>query len=192
MEKRKKLIVKGVEVDVQSLYEIAHRCDPESCGCKGRCCRSYEIPVSESELDRIVGLLPDLCQRLRGLKQGGQYEDFFEEDEEEEFVLIPRPDGRCRFAYSRKGALRCALHSLALKQGLKVSNCKPWACLLWPLALSPGKIPQLGLQAGAYEFPCNQRRVKLKEAKLDSGVREILEEVFGLEFTRRVERSGPK
>ena len=174
--------VRNVRVDVDALRALAHRCDPMKCiGRERGCCATYEVYVDRGEIGTIVGTLPETARHAKGLRQGGEFIDPFEETEGGS-CLATHEDGLCVFAYKdRRGATLCSLHTAALEMGLPPAQVKPKACALWPLYLVEGDEPLLTVQPDALDFPCNRRRRKGVNG-LHGGVQEIIAAVFGKGF----------
>jgi hypothetical protein len=171
-------VVGGLRIDIKALKRLAHRCDPYICKDRDSCCASYDIEVTRREASRVVGFLPEAARYAPRLRNGRSYLDPIEDMDDGPDVLATNEDGRCVLAYDNAdGATLCSLHSAALDRGIPYAQVKPAPCCLWPLALSEDRPPMLTVQDDAYDFPCNSRRKAA--AGLDTGVQEILREVFG-------------
>ncbi len=175
-----------VQVDLKRLRALAHACDPMTCRHTKCCCRSYEVPVERNEIDRIVGTVPDAAQFAPALIEDNTFIDPVETSEGQ-YCLNTDEHGQCVFAYpTAKGAIRCAMHTLALQWNLPPESVKPKACSLWPLAIHGANPAQLSVQSDAFEFPCNTLR-KNPAPALDTGVADIIEAVFGRPFLEEVQ-----
>lgn len=176
--------IAGVRVDLDALRAIAHHCDPKLCEESGSCCACYEVAVTEEEVSRAIGLLPHARRYARRLA-----DDLWEETDDG-LALATDASGRCVFAFRRNGATLCALHTASAKLGLDPYRMKPWSCSLWPLAVSETRPPILGIQEGAFGFPCNRRRGP-NEPGLDPGIADTLRACYGDAFLQAVlERLG--
>jgi len=144
------------------------------------CCEIYDVSVAEDELSRLIGMVEAGKGLYAGLDRhcGGQ--DFFEETDDGRFSIATDEDMRCVFTYRSGHRVRCYLHSVALRLKLDPFQAKPQACAIWPLALSDGPRPVLGLQKDAFLFPCNRRRQG--QRTLDEGIDQIIRGAFGQEF----------
>ena len=174
--------VKGIEVDVDALLRVRHTCDPVRCKNTQCCCQAYEVCFTEEEMERAVGLMPQCSAFAPHLAEGEEFESPFEETEDGLLALDAQEDGACAFAYrDEAGVMWCAMHSAALSLGLSPWEVKAQVCMLWPLALSEGERPVLGVQEGIEDFPCNQLLPKPLPA-LHSGVADCILRAFGSDF----------
>ncbi len=179
--------VGDVVVDLPALLELEHRCDPALCGDSPCCGAGYEVCLGEDELPAVVGAMA-LARRYARRLHTREGENPFEELLPGLYRLDVAEDGRCLFAYvAGGGELLCSLHTAALANELEVSSVKPRSCRLWPLASSGSTPGYLGVDPGAYRFPCNRRR-KTHQKTLDPGVAAIMGDVFGAEFRCEVEK----
>ncbi|MBP5233366.1 MAG: hypothetical protein J6333_08160 [Planctomycetes bacterium] len=108
-----------------------YRCAPETCG-EGVCCARFDVAVSAAERERIAALLPRLVKFCPWLAEDG---DVFQATPC--FLFIRKREGKCVFnfpANGRDGAAGylCAIHALALQDGLNPYAVKPRGCALWP------------------------------------------------------------
>lgn len=174
-----------VRLDAQALRGLAHACIPAACTAEPSCCATYEIAVTERELEAALGF----CGAARRWARMLDPEECYEETDEGGLALAAHEDGACCFAYRRgknRKALWCSLHTAALEQNLDPAAVKPMPCRLWPLALSEDDAPVLSVQDGAFAFPCNRRR---RAKGLDPGVRELLVSAFGEAAAADIEAS---
>ncbi len=171
--------IQGIDVDVERLRAIAHTCDPMLCRYTQCCCRSYDVTVDKHEIERVVGTVADAAELAPGLTEDGELIDPIDEAEGG-FCLNTDEEGECVFAYrTDQGAIRCSMHSLALRWNLPPESVKPRACTLWPLAVHGKKPMQLSVQDDAYDFPCNTPQVG---ATLHEGIADIVVAIFGQPF----------
>jgi len=147
----------------------------------------YEVPLEPGESARVLGLLPDAARFAKGLHEDGEYTDPLDEGELGA-CLATKESGRCMFAYVKKGATLCSLHSAALDLDLPPYRMKPRACSLWPLAITDDEPQVLGVQDGVLGFPCNARRTKGAK-RLHPGVANTIREVFGESFLAELQEA---
>lgn len=176
-----------VEVDLDALRAIAHACD----GCAGKprqaCCSQYEICVSEDEIAKVDGFIAEAASECAHLRSGDGYENVFEPVDGGLYAIDADDEGCCVFAFEHDGSLRCSLHAAALRLGAPVNQAKPRSCILWPLALSSGRDKTLTVVDDAMRFHCNARR---RARSLHPSVIEILDDVFGDEFSQAVQQAA--
>ncbi len=174
--------ISGILVDIPALRRLRHDCDPAHCRNRTSCCAQYEVAITETELERVIGCLPEVEVWAPEVVMS----DVYEEDGKGA-ILDTDEDGLCVLAYRRvDGSVLCSLHSIALEHGLDPAEVKPQCCCLWPLALSEGRPRTLSVQDDAYTFPCNRLRPR-NAAGLDPGVAAILRSCFGDSFRKQVE-----
>lgn len=176
-------LIHGIRVDIPALRRLRHACDPNLCRHTRCCCKSYEIIVDRNEARTVVGMLPDAARYARRLRDGANFHDPFDTTEGG-LCLASTSTGRCVFAFTTKDGLRCSLHAAALELGLPPASVKPKACTLWPLFFDETDPPLLTVQEDAYDFPCNT--VGNPNGRLDPGVEEIIESLFGTKFLHAV------
>lgn len=167
-------------VDIDAIWGIAHCCRAELCKKMRGCCEVYDVSVTHEELSCIIGMVEAGKGFYAGLDSHSRCQEFFEEDEGGVFSLAADENMRCVLAYRSRHGLRCYLHSVALRLKLNPYRTKPQACAIWPLAVSDGRRPALGVQESAFSFPCNRRRPARRA--LDEGIEQIIREVFGETF----------
>lgn len=174
-------------VDLDALLRLHHEYNPQACSAINCCCGSYEVTVQRKELRRIAGMIPASSRFAPTLKdEDGEYENPFEPVERGLYALDTDEEGRCVFAYrDAAGAIRCSIHSAALEMGLEPYTTKPFACTLWPLALTEDDPPILTVQEDAYRFPCNRELPQPADA-LAPEVALIIERLFGMAFLEEV------
>jgi hypothetical protein len=180
--------VGGLLVDLPALAQLAHRCDPRLCRDDAGCCATYEVPVTDAEMARIVGLMPEVCRVAKHLPDAPGEWDLFEQALDG-WVLAEEDDGLCCLAMSGPGGVRwCAVHAAAGQAGLDPLRIKPAPCALWPLALGPGRPALLTVTPEAYEFPCNRRR-RRGARSLHAGVAEAIAGALGPRVLREISRA---
>lgn len=180
--------VEGYAVDVASLLSLSHRCDPTLCIETGSCCEDHTVVVNTRELARILDVLPLLRLHLSGHGFGRMTEVEYAEIWSGAYALKNNGAMNCPFAYiGESGQLLCALHTIALAEGMEPGDIKPGGCMLWPLSLSGDAAGELSVQPGAYRYPCNHMRTG-SETELDNGVRDIVAACFGKGFVRALEK----
>lgn len=172
-------IVRGVRIDIHALRVLAHFCDPTKCIHARACCNTYEVYVERGEMKSVTGAFDEAA---RYLDEPADIIDPFEETEGGH-CLNTDEDGLCVFAYrGEEGGVLCSLHSAAIDMNLPPASVKPKACTLWPLFYQETDPPLLTVQNDAVSFPCNSMRHSASGNKLDRGVGEIIEAVFGKPF----------
>lgn len=180
--------IDGVRVDLHEVASLAHHCDPSLCGPPDSCCADHDVWIGDRERERIVRALPAAARFARHLV-GTEASEVFSPLGEDAWAIAHREDGFCVFAYRRGRQVRCSLHSAALQAGREALKAKPECCALWPLALASSRPPVLMVQAGAYAYPCNERRDP--EAPLDPGVRALMKARFGRRFVHALNHRIP-
>jgi hypothetical protein len=181
--------IDGTVVDLRSVAELRHACDPAVCRGRRSCCAEYEVRVTGDEVPRIAGLMPAASRYVPDLESDGRLENVFDGLGHEICALETDEEGLCVFAYENgEGCLLCGLHSAAADLGLDPYAAKPDACTLWPLAIVETDPTVLSVQPDAYGFPCNTRRPG-PFAGLDPGVRRIIEALFGRGFASELEEA---
>lgn len=178
--------IENVDVDLSALRALAHTCDPTKCLHTQCCCRCYEVSVEPKEISRVAGTVPDAALLAPALTDNGSLIDPID-DTESGYCLNTDEEGQCVFAYvNDNGAIRCAMHTLALQWNLPPATVKPRACTLWPLAIHGTNPAQLSVQDDAYEFPCNTPR-RPSARSLHSGIADIIQAIFGESFLKTLE-----
>ena len=178
-------VIQGVIVEIDALRSISHRCDPRLCRGSPCCGSGYEVCVEEEELPAIVGAMPLAARFAARLRAEEGLDNVFDELWPGLYSIDTDDDGLCLFASSGEGGrVLCSLHCAALSEGIEVRRLKPRSCRLWPLAMT-GSVPRyLGIDPGAFDFPCNSRR-PAGQPGLDDGIAEIVRDVLGEEFLRQ-------
>lgn len=184
-------VICGIRVDLAAVASIAHRCRPQRCDAALFCCAQYDVCVSPSEMETIVGSMPLAAAYAPRLRSGNGYRNVFDETDTDVLVIDTDDNDLCLFAYRSTGGTLCALHSVAERLGRLPVEIKPEACTLWPLALASTRPATLSIQADAHRFACNRIR-KTPSRKLDAGIAEILRMVFGEEFLGGIRRAMAK
>jgi hypothetical protein len=136
---------------IKSIHHLCTGCSPDA-DC---CCASYNIFISEEEMQRILNIFPLIIEYCPDLVVDGAFDNVFEESDDGSIQLDTDENGLCVFAYRHEGIIRCALHTVANDTGIPVENLKPFHCLLWPMALSSGSETAVSIQENALDFPCN-------------------------------------
>lgn len=175
--------IDGVQVDVQSLLELKHYCDPILCRNGRYCCAQYEITLDKADMKRAVGLIPEAAKFAPEVGEGGEFENPFERVEPGHWAIdCHEESGACAFSFrDGNGCGWCSLHAAALKLELDPYQQKPEVCTMWPLALSEGEDPVLSIQDDVYEFPCawkRRGRPKTLYPDIAANVRAIFGEAF--------------
>jgi hypothetical protein len=179
-------IIRGVRVNLASLLELQHECRPGACTLNHCCCSTYEVCITDRELQTLTGWLPYAAKFCPHIKAKDGYDNIFEELGGRLHAIDTTDDGRCLLAYVHNGSLRCSLHSAAEKTGIPPHNVKPRSCILWPLTLSSGRPPRLSVDPNAYTFACCTRRKGLG-AGVSPAIIQTVRAVFGADFMRDLE-----
>ncbi len=119
--------------------KLCDTCISEACKREGaRCCRSFEVHVSEAKRVRIEDRLDEISQYAPWLRQpDGSYDDVFEEADDGRLAIVHREGGGCPFLFSNEqGWELCAIHATALAAGEDPIDLKPRECSTWPLAIT--------------------------------------------------------
>ena len=177
------VIIDNIRVHVDLLARIEHTCDPRLCGRKGNCCSCYQIPITESELSRAIGLSTHAAKYQPNLQD--EDVELFDEADDDSLILGSTDAGRCVFAFPRGAGVYCSLHAACLDLDLPPYQTKPAPCTLWPLCLSESNSLELAVMGVAKKFPCNRLLSKPRKT-LHAGIAEILDELYGPEFTTQV------
>jgi hypothetical protein len=145
-----------MKFDFDAIKSIHHHCT----GCHSKtdcCCASYDIFISEKEMQRILNIFPQVVEYCPDLMKDGEFDNVFEESDDGLIQLDTDDNGLCVFAYQRQEELvRCALHSVAIDLNLPIEEIKPFHCLLWPMAISSGPESVISIQQNALDFSCNR------------------------------------
>ena len=163
-----------MKFDLDTIKSIDHQCT----GCRSKkkcCCASYNIFVSETEMQRILNIYPLLAAYCAHLMVDGEFDNVFEESDDGSIRIDTDEDGLCVFAYRQAGMIRCAIHTVATDQGIPLADIKPFHCLLWPLAISSETKNMVTLQENALEFPCNRTN---KSGTICQSIQETLQVLF--------------
>ncbi len=118
----------------RSLRELAYRCWPDGCPRARTCCVGLVVEASRREVRVIDSLMDRLAAMLPALRDGDTYASVFV-DETPGYVIESHDDGACPFLLRTRRHALCAIHSLALRDGVPVASVKPAACRHWPLML---------------------------------------------------------
>jgi len=179
-----------IEVDIPGLCSITHVCT--GCeGSEGRCCSSFEVTLSDEEIDRIIKYMPQAAQLCPHLVSNDSFNNVFDEISEGLHAIDTDEDGTCLFAYHKDGKMLCSLHTVALEEGVPLRRIKPVTCILWPLALFEGRRTILTVDEEAWKFSCTHRRRGDRSA-LCTSIGGIIEEVFGPAFRMDLEKEIAK
>jgi hypothetical protein len=181
----KVITIDGIRVYVDMLARIEHSCDPKLCGRQGNCCSCYQIPLTKAELSRAIGLSSHAANYQPDLLD--EDVELFEEMDDDSLILGSTDTGRCVFAFPRGRGMYCSLHAACLELDLPPYRTKPAPCTLWPLCLSESKPLELAVMGDAKQFPCN-RLLKKPRKTLHAGIAEILDELYGPDFTEKVNK----
>jgi hypothetical protein len=172
-------------VDIPAVAGVAHRCDPKLCSHRQSCCSQYEVVVDADEVERMIGLI-DRAKHFLSYDQAAAAENPFDPFGAFHFAIDTDEHGQCVFAYrNASGMTLCSLHAAAAELSIPYFQAKPESCCLWPLALSEDRPQILTVHEGAMAFPCNRRR-RGRRDRLDPGVAEIVEGVFGRWYLSRL------
>jgi len=182
--------IDGMEVDIDSLLSISHKCAPGLCKKSECCCAQYDICIDDEELNRLITYMPDAAKLAPELLSGSGYGNVFEETEDNLYEIDTDDNDLCVFAYSdAKNNVLCSLHTVAYQFSLSPHEVKPSSCITWPLAVSEGRPMLLSVSDDAFDFPCNSRK---GTKSLDPDIAQIIKAVFGEIFLIKVEAALAK
>ena len=185
---RKSISIDGVEVDISSVYSIAHQCKPGKCKADQSCCSKYEVYIDHREVSTIIGYLPEASKFASHLGNASDFENMFEEEGKNLFLIDTLEDDLCIFAYENKeDHILCSLHSAALNLKVHPHRLKPRSCVTWPLAISDEPPLLLSIADDAFKFPCNT--LKKESTSLDPHIEKIIRDVFGVKFLSRLSQN---
>lgn len=174
-----------IEFDLKRLMVLRHRCvgcvDATAC-----CCAQFEVCVTAKEMQRMLDFLPQASRYCQHLKSGAGYENVFDQIGSNLYTVDTDEHGLCVFAYRHAEGIRCSLHTVALDLDIPLKNLKPISCRLWPLSISSGRDKLVSVLDDVYAFPCNTKRHGARK-RLDEGVAELIEGVWGSKVRTRVE-----
>ena len=186
-KKRTRSPRRTVDIDIASLGSILHDCI--GCTAGDRCCCSaYEVCVTAAEMRKIDRVMPEVLKRCPSLASGDS--DIFDRVEPGLYAIDTDEDGRCVFAYLVGRKIRCALHTVAMDQGIPLAEVKPKSCLLWPMTCSDND-KVLSLTDDALLFHCNAAK-RTGTGPLSVHFTETIEIVYGKGRGRLVEQAAKK
>jgi len=158
--------VDGLNIDVEIATRPIARCSMDQCG--GHCCRLGAI-VSPEEVRTIDALLIRILPLLRpharrGIRRLGWrfMQDVHEPyaDPSKRYKATRVIDGTCVFRMARAEG-GCALHALALQDGVRIPDYKPRECVLFPVNDSVDGIVHMHTWKG---YPCTEVQITHKPA----------------------------
>ena len=174
-------IISNIEVDLESLYSIAHNCTPGTCRKSECCCSRYDICIDMDELPKVMSFIPEASRFSSELKEDSAYLNIFDETEDNLMMIDADDNGLCVFAFpDDNDHILCSLHTVALGHGLLPHEVKPRSCVTWPLAITDQKPTMLSVSDDALEFPCNS--INSQTGTLDKNISAIIEDIFGITF----------
>lgn len=175
--------IKGISVDIDALRSIKYKCDPSLCAGQKSCCASYQICMSEKEMNRMIPHLSDASKYAKHIKDGDEYVSLFDEDEDD--ILLETDDNwQCLLGWKDKDCrLLCSLHTHAIDNNLNYYDIKPKSCCLWPLAANDENTV-LTIQEDAIDFPCIEKK---DDKTIDPEVASIIENIYGKDFLEELE-----
>lgn len=179
----------NLHVDLASLLSIDHSCRGCATG-EPCCCSTYEVCVTDAEMNRIIQVLPEAAKLCPHLETGDGYDNVFEKVGADLFALDTTEDGLCLFAYVIDHTIRCSLHTAGTTLGLPLWKVKPKACLLWPMNFSEGN-EVLSLTSDALSFRCNARSRKQSRI-LSPALVAAIELVYGEGVGTHLEKEAGK
>jgi Protein of unknown function (DUF3109) len=100
------------------------------------CCGIFFVDTTAKKVKRIFDIFDSISEFCPALKDGNKYVNPFEEDENNRYSVETKDDGYCIFSYFDKtAALKCAIHSAALKLDADPFFYKPLPCAIWPVTV---------------------------------------------------------
>ena len=182
-------VISNIEVDMESLYSIAHKCTPGTCEKRECCCSRYDICIDKDELQKVMSYIPDASRFSSELKENSAYLNVFDETEDNLMMIDADDNGLCVFAFpDDNDHILCSLHTVALGHGLLPHEVKPRSCVTWPLAITDRKPTMLSVSDDALDFPCNS--INTQTGTLDSNISGIIEDIFGIDFLTEVKEKA--
>ncbi len=139
------ILVDNLVVDIPQIVQRKFVCHTQLCiGAKPlndylnkSCCTSFEVRVAPEELERVQPIVDKVEKRYPSIaaelaRRDGLWWYFNETDFNK--TLEDKDDNGCIFLTPMEdGMIKCALHAVALEEGLEPSLCKPAACTMFPL-----------------------------------------------------------
>ncbi len=173
-------------VDADALCGLEHACDPTLCRHKS-CCGVYDIWVGAEDRERLAEHLKDASTLPGGAGRSMDMHDVLRWVGAG-YILRKNKDGLCMLAYrAEDGSVLCSLHSAALQRNCPPCRAKPSSCTLWPLSLTGAAGHRIvSIQPGAFEFPCNRRRIS-RRPLLHLGTATLIRDNFGIGFLSALE-----
>ncbi|MCB9262369.1 MAG: DUF3109 family protein [Flavobacteriales bacterium] len=117
------------------LFDEFFACDIQKC--KGACCIEGDkgAPISTEEIKTIERILPLVLEELSDESiEHIKEENFYELDDDGEYVTTCLPDGKCCFVVEQpNGILSCGIENAFYKK--KIDFLKPISCHLYPVRL---------------------------------------------------------
>lgn len=190
MEKELNIKEKYIDVDVFSICSISHICT----SCNGQtmcCCSNYEVILTECEMIKIIGLMPEMSKFCRYLKSKEGYKNVFDKIGPKLYCIDTDHKGLCCFAYRKNKRIYCSIHSSSLYLGIPFYKIKPTSCLLWPLIISKMETPILSIHTDALEYICNIKNHG-RQLYLSPSIAKNIEYVFGKKFRYDLECAALK
>ncbi|OPZ17605.1 MAG: hypothetical protein BWZ10_01172 [candidate division BRC1 bacterium ADurb.BinA364] len=209
------IVIDNLIVDAPNVVERKFLCHTDLClgkrpekGMRGKgCCSTFDVRVAPDEVKRIEPMLPRIKERFpyiaRAIDQeGGEWWHYDAEDYNK--TLNIKENGGCIFLGPREnGIFPCALHALALEDGLDPKRLKPSACIMYPLFMielddneylltctCAETHPVIcGAETEHHDFPCLNPNGKAAEP-LYKAMGGVIEMMFGESAYRRLCREA--
>lgn len=181
--------INGIIIDCKALTTIKHSCISSNCKISQCCCSYYEVFINSIELSNIIGILPYASQYSTILKSDKSFANVFGDEGRNTYSIDKNNRGSCVFGYrGKEKKVFCALHKAAVDMKIPLKSVKPFACILWPLALFESDPVILTIQEDVLKFPCNQER-NSPSIMLDAGIAQIIKIAFGSSFLCKLRKT---
>jgi hypothetical protein len=182
-------------IKIDDFFNYTFSCDDKAAKhCvkhKQCCCGIFFVETTKRNVDRIFNILDVVSYFCPHLKDGKGYLNPFEENEDNRYSIETKENGYCMFSYLDKvGALRCGIHSAALKLKAEPFFYKPLECSIWPVRIFEEKnsktVVALDVDAGG---GCLKKKNKI-DGKIDPVLFETLVLLLGKKITFTIKKTG--
>ena len=152
------------------------------------CCRVFFVDTTAKKVNRILDILDLISEFCPHLKDGDEYLNPFEENEDKRYSLDTKENDYCAFSYfDKNAALRCGIHSAALKINADPFFYKPLTCGIWPVAIfkeeNGREVVSLGVGPKGV---CLKKKSKI-DNRIDLGLMRILKLLLGKDMQKLID-----
>lgn len=139
------IVIDNLVVDIPQVVQRRFLCHTQLCiGCAKpdnllnlSCCTSFEVRVAPEEMERMEPIVEKAARKYPTIAAELERRDglwWYYNDTDFNKTLEDKADNGCVFLTPMEdGMIKCALHAVALEEGLNPSRCKPAACTMFPL-----------------------------------------------------------